>query len=241
MSDSVFEHWWQRSGEWVEAPNRRRGGESGVQLLAPQESGSAWLYSKRQTGHLYRSLLHPFGQPTILREAAAYRALARLGVGAPRLQFAAARKRAGQWQALLITEALEGYISLDQWYASPRDPLQNHSMLRELATTLARMHLGRWQHGCCYAKHIFIRPGYREGASGGLRIAVLDLEKSRRRWRVVDAARHDMRQLSRHRGAMPETHWQQLQVLHEQACSALSTRSGFSAYHPTSLAIDLDD
>ena len=30
---SQFEQWWQLQGEWVEEPNQRRGGESGVQRL----------------------------------------------------------------------------------------------------------------------------------------------------------------------------------------------------------------
>ena len=29
-----FDYFWQRQGEWVEAPNQRRGGESGVQRLS---------------------------------------------------------------------------------------------------------------------------------------------------------------------------------------------------------------
>ena len=42
-----FNDWWQRTGAWVEAPNQRRGGESGVQRLAPVTAGQPWLYSKR--------------------------------------------------------------------------------------------------------------------------------------------------------------------------------------------------
>ena len=50
-----FNDWWQRTGEWVEAPNQRRGGESGVQRLAPVTAGQPWLYSKRQIGHRFIS------------------------------------------------------------------------------------------------------------------------------------------------------------------------------------------
>lgn len=34
-----FNDWWQRTGAWGEAPNQRRGGESGVQRLAPVTAG----------------------------------------------------------------------------------------------------------------------------------------------------------------------------------------------------------
>lgn len=56
-----FDYFWQRQGEWVEAPNQRRGGESGVQRLS-DETGHL-LYAKRQVGHIYRSLLHPSVAP----------------------------------------------------------------------------------------------------------------------------------------------------------------------------------
>ena len=56
MSD--FEYYWQQQGEWVEEPNQRRGGESGVQRLS--DAKGKVLYAKRQVGHIYRSLRHPF-------------------------------------------------------------------------------------------------------------------------------------------------------------------------------------
>src|SRR5690606_4943115 len=73
---SQFEQWWQLQGEWVEEPNQRRGGESGVQRL--QVDQGQLLYAKRQVGHLCRSLSHPFGRPTVLRERDALLGLSRL-------------------------------------------------------------------------------------------------------------------------------------------------------------------
>ena len=64
-SQQAFQHWWQKNGDWVEEPNVRRGGESGVQRLLDQ---SGVLYAKKQVGHIYRSLLYPQGRPTVLRE-----------------------------------------------------------------------------------------------------------------------------------------------------------------------------
>ncbi|HZJ94029.1 MAG TPA: hypothetical protein VFD11_00405, partial [Thiopseudomonas sp.] len=34
--DKDFNDWWALTGEWVEAPNQRRGSESAVQLLIPE-------------------------------------------------------------------------------------------------------------------------------------------------------------------------------------------------------------
>lgn len=125
-----------------------------MQRLLRHDSALGMLYSKRQVGHLYRSLRYPFGRPTVLREQQALNAFAALGLRVPRLIYCAAQRDAGQWRALLITEALQGFISLDQWYQD--DCRQqwgeavHRRMLGNVAATLARFHRARWQHGCCY-------------------------------------------------------------------------------------------
>lgn len=213
LPSTEFDRWWHSPGEWVEPANQRRGGESGVCLLQHWDTSRPLLYCKRQSGHLYHSLRHPLGRPTILRELQAYRALARLGVRTPNIVYCAARKQSGQWQALLVTEALQGFVSLEQWYQEPHAPLLNQRMLQRLAVTLARLHLGGWQHGCCYAKHLFIKLR----GDGDVDIALLDLEKSRRRWRTSSAARRDLGQLERHRGAMPEADMGYLRQAYQHA------------------------
>lgn len=218
---SQFDRWWQSAGYWVEPANQRRGGESGVQLLHQHNAGRPPLYCKRQTGHLYRSLLHPFGRPTILRELQAYRAFARLGIRVPRLVYGAARRQDEQWQALLVTEALQGFVSLEQWYATgPHNPELNRMIMQELATTLARLHLSGWQHGCCYPKHVFINVVTGDDPEPRIEIALLDLEKSRRRWLTLRASRHDLRQLYRHRGPQPEADWHYFQQAYAEALAS---------------------
>ena len=72
MNDKVkkgFDYWWQVSGDWVEPPNERRGGTSGVIWHVPAQGPI--FYIKRQEGHIFRSLRYPFGRPTCLREARA--------------------------------------------------------------------------------------------------------------------------------------------------------------------------
>ncbi len=222
----AFEHWWRSQGKWVEAPNQRRGGESGVLLLESTEKRQVALYCKRQVGHTYRSWRYPQGRPTILRELQAYAACARLGIRTPALVYGGARRLQGQWQALLVTEALHDYVSLEHWYERDVDATLNAHMLQALGSTLARLHAGRWQHGCCYAKHIFIRT--RPDATGALQvdIALLDLEKSRRRWRTEAAASHDLRQLGRHRGNMPAADLQLLLQAHAEFSRCHSPQSG---------------
>ncbi|MCO7543328.1 lipopolysaccharide kinase InaA family protein [Stutzerimonas nitrititolerans] len=215
---SAFQRWWNTRGEWVEPPNVRRDGESGVQLLQTRDRSRPALYCKRQVGHLYRSLRHPFGRPTVLREQVALSAFGRLGVRVPDLVYCGASREGGRWQALLVTRALTGFVSLDAWY---RDGAQrrygdavHRQMLEQLGLTLSRVHLGRWQHGCCYPKHIFIRPSD-DGAS--VEVALLDLEKSRRRLRRSAASRHDLRQLYRHRDEIPLTDMQLFRKAYDAA------------------------
>ena len=206
----------------MEPANQRRGGESGVQRLRPSEPGRPTLYCKRQTGHLYYSVLHPFGRPTALRELEAYHAYARAGVHVPRLVFGAARRHQGQWQALLVTEELTGFLSLDEWYAihaHETDRQTTAALLEQVAVMLARLHRTRWQHGCCYPKHIFVRVTPQTNAQPLIEAAMLDLEKSRRRWRTRDASFRDLRQLRRHRGAIPERDMDYLQQAYDKALS----------------------
>lgn len=218
VQHTTFQRWWEIRGERVEAPNLRRDGESGVQRIQSRDPAQGSLYSKRQVGHLYRSFQHPFGRPTVLREQRALNAFADLGVRVPRLIYCAARKDAGQWRALLVTEELRGFISLEQWY---RDNHRQHwgevihqQMLDQVAAILARFHQARWQHGCCYPKHLFIK--VHDDQDCRVEVAVLDLEKSRRRLRQLDAARHDLRQLNRHRDGMPDEDWSRFKAAYTE-------------------------
>lgn len=199
-SESEFEHFWATRGEWVEPPNLRRGGESGVQRV--QGDDGRLLYVKRQTGHIYRSVLHPFGRPTVLRERDALEGLRRLGVGAPQTVFCGARRdEKMQWRALLVTEALVGYEPIEDWYAAGGRECHGEALhdqlLQTLAQTLARMHRGRWQHSCLYIKHVFVKVTGK-GEQAVAHVALLDLEKGRQRLTARRAALHDIKQLRRH-------------------------------------------
>lgn len=113
-SRQAFQHWWQKNGDWVEEPNVRRGGESGVQRLLDQ---SGVLYAKKQVGHIYRSLLYPQGRPTVLRERRALQALPALGVLVPKMIYCGINYDAQQgWCGLLVTEELEGFENIEVWY-----------------------------------------------------------------------------------------------------------------------------
>ncbi|WP_137803891.1 lipopolysaccharide kinase InaA family protein [Pseudomonas sp. G(2018)] len=218
VSQDRFDYFWNQRGEWVEEPNVRRGGESGVERV--MGSDGQLLYAKRQTGHTYRSLLHPVGRPTVLRERDALIGVGQLGVGVPEIVFCGAqRDPVHNWRALLVTKALDGFVELEHWYAAGERERHGEAVhdrvLKELADNLARMHKGRWQHSCLYTKHVFVRvTGEDEAAK--VEIALIDLEKCRQRLSARQAAVHDLKQLRRHSSFSP-TDWEKLVYFYKTA------------------------
>ncbi|WP_461480905.1 lipopolysaccharide kinase InaA family protein [Porticoccus sp.] len=201
-----FDDWWQLQGDWVEEPNRRRGGESGVKRC--QLKGQTY-YVKRQVGHLFRNLRHPLGCPTIVREAHRLEICRQLGVAAPEIVFCQVRRGGDKPRSLLVTRELPGYRSVEEWYASEpdgpaRQQLLNHIYAR-LGETLARLHNGRWQHGCLYDKHVFFKPV--AGNSNDVEVALIDLEKCRRKLTVARASKRDVLQLRRHMPDLTGANW----------------------------------
>ncbi|VVQ02550.1 Protein InaA [Pseudomonas fluorescens] len=217
-SQDRFDFFWNQRGEWVEEPNVRRGGESGVERV--MGSDGQLLYAKRQTGHIYRSLSHPFGRPTVLRERDALIGVGKLGVRVPEIVFCGAqRDPVHKWRALLVTKSLDGFLELEHWYAAGARERHGEAihdrLLKELADNLARMHKGRWQHSCLYIKHVFVRVTG-EGEAARVEVALIDLEKCRQRLSARQAAAHDMKQLRRHSSFSP-TDWGKLVYFYKTA------------------------
>ncbi|WP_347254069.1 lipopolysaccharide kinase InaA [Leminorella grimontii] len=198
-----FQSWWATEGDWVEEPNVRRKGMSGVQRIV--KDGKV-LYVKRMTQHLFHSLRYPFGRPTIVREMEVINALAKVGVRVPTIVYGKALKIDGEWRALLVTEDLTGFVSIDLWYErhqkTPYPDEVRFAMLRAVAHAFKKMHsIGR-QHGCCYVRHIFVN------TQGEAQAGFIDLEKGRRRWRRANAIRHDFQQLEKYLSPIPKEDWQ---------------------------------
>lgn len=196
-STRAYFEWLSFPGEWVESPNERRGGFSGVQRV--YLDGRPLLYRKQQSGHLYHSFRHPWGCPTVMRETEALQDCKRLGVTVPSVVFSDCVKQQGVWQGLLLTEALEGFKSLDDYRADSdsqgwSDSLHTQVVL-EVGRVLGRLNAGRRQHGCVYPKHVFLSIRGEQ-----VDVALIDLEKSRKRFTRKQAARHDLRQSYRRLG-----------------------------------------
>jgi len=201
-----FDDWWQMNGTWVEEPNQRRGGESGVMRC---ELNGDTFFVKKQVGHFFRSLRHPLGCPTIVREAHRLSICEQLGVVTPEVIYCDNRVENGEAQAVLVTRDLAGYECVQDWYNNePDGPIKDRVLdviYRRLAESLAKLHNQRWQHGCLYDKHVFFR--IKPGDNTDVDVALIDLEKCRRRLSVARASERDVLQMCRHMPGLDGPHW----------------------------------
>lgn len=172
---------WSLQLDAVDAPNTNRGGWSSVYRLelTDAEGLSRGFYLKRQDNHLTRSLWHPLGEPTFAREFRAIRDYASQGIPALKAVYFAQRRCKGHRQALLLTEALDGYEPLSTWFESWQNlGLHRKQQLILAAAKLVRsLHQAGEVHRCLYPKHIFIRVDNQRADA-----RLIDLEKTRRAW-----------------------------------------------------------
>lgn len=205
-----FDGWWDAPGEWVEEPNQRRNGWSGMMRYS---IGSQMYYIKKQCNHLCRSLRHPLGQPTATREHENILRLKMLGLRVPEPVFHRTRCSERGFEAVLVTKELHGFSALSD--LTNLEPAARVSLAMEVGRILGVMHSAHLQHSCLYGKHIMAR-----WQDGQPEVALIDLEKLRRpflRWR---AAKHDLDQLKRHQFIWSESEWQILEKSHTLSLNA---------------------
>lgn len=205
-----FSWWWEAEGEWVEPPNERRNGWSG--MVRVMHDGRMY-YVKRQRNHLCRTLRHPFGWPTTSREWHYLHRLRQLGIGTPVPVFHDARSTAQGTEAVLVTEELNGYRDLSQ-FATASSEMRRRIAVK-LGAMLARLHGARLQHSSLYDKHVMIREDDED-----MHLALIDLEKMRVRLTRRGAAEHDLEQLKRRQNVFDVDDWSALQAAHAELFSA---------------------
>lgn len=186
-----FDSWWQFPGEWVEKPNHRRGGWSGVVYseISLSEHENLGIYIKRQSNHNARNWRHPFsGEPTFKREFTNIMRCRASGINTLEPVFFAVKNRDGEHRAQLATVALSHLKPLDE------SPCKNdRALLAVIADTLRKLHAVRLQHSSLYPKHLFV--GYNHDK---LVAHLIDMEKTRKRITSRKASLHDLDTLNRH-------------------------------------------
>jgi hypothetical protein len=217
MKDYLSEHWrpilayngladfaalWQHKADWFEEPNHRRGGWSGVsrcELTLP-DGGKCAVFLKRQENHKARIWTHPVrGAPTFLREFRHIMHYRSCGIPTLEPVYFGMYKEGKDHRAILITEELSGFISMEDrvqdWLkngAPPRKERLPH--LEAVATLLRKMHEHGIQHNCYFPKHVFTRVN----SDGSVEARVIDLEKSRWRPSRTICAIRDLYTLNHH-------------------------------------------
>ena len=205
-----FAGWWSIPEQWVEEPNRRRNGWSGMIRLT---LGEKTYYVKKQCNHLNRSLQHPAGWPTVSREHQNIVRLNKLGIKSPNPVFHGVRQSSDGFEAILVTEELVGFRSLDHQHELT--PAQKATLAREVGGILGIMHRAHLQHSCLYDKHIMVR-----WQADTPEVALIDLEKLRKPLLFWRAGPHDLDQLKRHQTIWNGEEWRLLMRSYEQSINA---------------------
>jgi len=192
-----FDDFWKLEAEWFEEPNQRRGGWSGVARceLEKPDGGAARVFLKRQENHVTRTLAHPLrGFPTFIREFQSIMRYRRCGIPTLTPIYFAVRREDGNQRAVLMTEELTGFRSLDdlarEWKAFPART--RAAVAIEVARLLKQIHSHRLSHNCFYPKHVFLRLAGDDVAEA----RIIDLEKTKWRLLGLDRDFRDMRRLN---------------------------------------------
>ncbi len=182
-TDDPFTRYWEHPSDFIEPKNSRRGGWSGVSRIEMpgRDRQPVEAFLKRQENHTYRAPHTLFRKTaTLRREFENLRVLGDLGFRVPRPLFFGQRTRAGNLQAVLILQSMNGFQSLRDFLKlcqSPSSPERSRQQrtLARVAAEVAKLHALGWIHRCLYGKHIFVSTD-----PDSTEVAFIDLETARR-------------------------------------------------------------
>lgn len=167
-----FDAWWALQLGSVEEGNFDRGGWSSVIRF---ERDNRFFYVKRQSNRMtYRLTSFPIRVPTFKIEFNQIQRYQRHQIPTLEVVYFAWRKVGEEHQAILVTEALEDYRSLEFWLQG-RETLsfyQRQSICQAVGHAVGKMHAAGIVHYNLYPKHIFMR-------LADFHIRFIDLETSR--------------------------------------------------------------
>lgn len=165
-----FDGLWHHPMQLVEEGNFRKAGE--------QSEVSRWrdVYVKKQQN--YKTRMSRYFKPKAVcgREFENIQAWRKMGI--PTLEALYFHQEAKASRAILITRALDGYISFEEWLNKTDDPIMRGRVFKVVAETLADINRRGWYHRCYFPKHIFVREDNPES------LKIIDLEKARRMFRT---------------------------------------------------------
>jgi predicted phosphodiesterase len=194
----TLEGFWSLPRDWVEDPNERRNGWSGVSrhTFFDEAVGRFSIFVKRQENHNYRSLSHPIhGRPTLFRDFCNICRIKQINAPTVEPVFYGERQEGNKLQAVLATIALEGYSELNSLFQNPAHATSvRRAILHRLADVVQMMHRHHLQHNSLGGNHVLVK--LEEDGTFDLRI--LDLEKTRRNFMPINTAVRDLEKFLRH-------------------------------------------
>ena len=164
---TFFKNLWNRNDPWFEEPNigRRdsKNAWSGVSRI--QYNGHAF-FLKKQENYFSYSIKPPFRRLIVQKEYANIQLFESLKVPCLDVVYFGLRKKPGnafgKTQGILITKALDNYISLNEaqeqyWglYGSEQLIIKR-AVIANIAALVKKTHESGLMHRCLYPKHIYI-------------------------------------------------------------------------------------
>lgn len=218
-----FAAFWEADIALIDEPNRARGGWSEVGVLALQDEGrERRFYLKRQENFKCRTFARPFQSiPVALREWQTIQWLERRGIITLNV-VCCGREYSSQDRAILMTEALDNYCSMDQWLSAQGVGEQRRAGLLDLGRLIGRLHRAGMKHGCLYPKHVYF------SLTGSLDLRLIDLEKCKCVFRRKGGLR-DLDTLLRHSPSLTQDDKQLIYAGYLEACPSVWTASTLEA------------
>jgi hypothetical protein len=200
----------KREFDWFEAPNRRRGGWSGVTRIvlnpeaAPQDQQAVFL--KIQQNHFYRAPSTFFSkQLTFKREFEVLQQLSTATASIPELALFATWQTGSDVGAILVTRALDDWYPLNNWLSGQKglsapNEATSTQALEAIAQGAREIHAAGWVHLCFSGKHLFVRPESDDRCQS----CVIDMEKARKHLSMAHRIRKDCSHFMRHTRGLSE-------------------------------------
>lgn len=198
--------------DWFEAPNRRRGGWSGVTRIvlnpnaAPEDQQAVFL--KIQQNHFFRAPANLFRkQLTFEREFSVLQQMSTVSKSIPETVLFAKWRVGSDSGSILVTKALDNWLPLTDWLKgsnglTPPDEPTLLKALEAIATASRQINDAGWVHLCYSAKHLFLLPQ----EDGSFKSCVIDFEKTRKHLVSSYRSMKDCSHFMRHTPNLTDSH-----------------------------------
>jgi tRNA A-37 threonylcarbamoyl transferase component Bud32 len=198
-----YEYFWNIPENWVETPNKRRGGWSGVikHTLQTPEGKALIVYVKKQSHSIYRTCRYPLGQPTFRREFLEMMRAKSHHIDIPEILYYGQQNL----DSILVTKSLEGYID----FYDGLNILSSENrrlMINLLGENLIKMRKANIDHGSLFPKHILV--SIEEGRPVDLKL--IDFEKSRKKIIQYPAIYKEVKRIFKH---CPQLHQEEKSII----------------------------